>query len=447
MHKKLWALLLCVCLTLTCLTGCSAGDTTTAAPADTTEASADTTEAPADTTAAPADTTTADTTEAPAETTAAPADTTEAPADTTAADTTEAAAGGVTVTDIGGKEVTIPGEVHSLINLWPALTSNFFVMGAGDILKGVANNGPAVMNEWTQFFYPNALEIPAMGGTTPTIEELINLNPDLVIVHPMTVRDGYQDQILEMNIPALNVSYGNFEDMATAYGILGTALGGELQEKLNNWVEATNAKLEKVRALTANIPEEERPVVYYISGQDDQLTSTLAANSISQAWVEAAGGRYAMTMVDYTPAGTTVEFNAEELFALNPDVIIIGGSFQHELMEKIKTEDGWKDLKAVQNGRVYNNPYGCFNWDRFGMESQMQIEYALTCIQPEIAAANGIDRAYLEQMVIDFYKTYNGTELTAEQAGFMLDGLTPSGEAAVPQAQGGGQGQGGQKKQ
>ena len=439
MSKKLWAVLLCACLMITCLSACSSEAETTTAAVESTSAAASEAEK----------TTPAAESSAAPETTAEPASevATESAAETvTEAGTTEEAKAGVTITDMAGKEITVPSEVHSLINLWPALTSSFFVMGQGDLVKGVANNGPAVMNDWTQFFYPGALDIPGLGGRTPTVEELINLNPDLVIVHPITVRDGYQDQLLEVGIPALCVNYSNFDDMDQAYGILGEALGGEIQEKLNLWRETTSVKLAHVRELTADIPEEERPIVYYISGQDDSLTNTLGADSITQAWTEAAGGRYAMTMVDYTPAGTTVEFNAEELFALNPDVIIIGGTFQHQLMEAIQTEDGWKELKAVKNGRVYNDPYGCFNWDRFGMESQLQIDYALMCIQPELAEANGLNRDSMINTIIEFYKTYNGTELTAEQAGFMLDGLKPDGTAAEPQAQGGGQGgQGGNK--
>ena len=62
----------------------------------------------------------------------------------------------------------------------------------------------------------------------------------------------------------------------------------------------------------------------------------------------------------------------------------------------------------------------------------MQIDYALLCIQPEIAAENGITRESMVQEVQDFYQYYNGTELTDEEAGYMLDGMQPDGTAEVP---------------
>lgn len=77
------------------------------------------------------------------------------------------------------------------------------------------------------------------------------------------------------------------------------------------------------------------------------------------------------------------------------------------------------------------------------MESTLLIDYVLSCIQPEIAEENGIDHDYLVNEVIDFYKTFNGTEMTTEQAENMLNGLTPDGQdeadTAAAQSQGGGQ--------
>lgn len=107
----------------------------------------------------------------------------------------------VTVTDMSGDSVTIEGEVKSIINLWPAGTSSFFVMGAGDLVKGLAVNSTGTMSAWTQYFYPESVNIPALGGTTPSVEELINLEPDLVIIHPSTAKDGFAEQIARPAYP------------------------------------------------------------------------------------------------------------------------------------------------------------------------------------------------------------------------------------------------------
>ena len=154
----------------------------------------------------------------------------------------------------------------------------------------------------------------------------------------------------------------------------------------------------------------------------------MASGSIINDWVESAGGSYAADKLEFVER----EVTAESVLALDPDIMVCGGVYQHVEKNALETTDGWKDLQAVTNGKVYTNPYGCFNWDRFGLESQLQIHYALMCIQPEIAEANGITRESMINEIIDFYMTYTGYELTETQAGYMLDGLQPDGTAEFP---------------
>ena len=353
----------------------------------------------------------------------------------------ENTSGEKTVTDISGREVTIPAEVDSIVNLWPAYTSSFYVIGAGDLLKAQAQQSN--VNAWTEFFYPGAADVPGMGGTTPNVEEIANLDPDLVIVHPTSIASGYADQLDELGIPALDLNFDSYSGMIDSYTILGEALGGEYQEKLDKLCADVQEKLDRNREWTADIADEDKPVVYYIAGQQNSLTTTmLGEDTMQEDWTVSNGGTYAPASM--TAAGENgMEVTAEEVFAQNPDVIMVGGTYQHDLIEQLQTLDGWKDLNAVKNDRVYNIPYGCFNWERFGIESDLMIDYALYCIQPEIAEEHGIDHDYLVDEVIDFYKTYNGKELTTEQAENMLNGLTPDGqdeaELQASQGQGGGQ--------
>jgi iron complex transport system substrate-binding protein len=267
------------------------------------------------------------------------------------------------------------------------------------------------------------VNIAELGGTSPSVEELIKLEPDLVIIHPSTAASGFAEQIRDVGIPAININFNNYETMSQAYTIVGEILGGEYQEKLNTWCTETDKKITYVRSLTEDLAEEERPVVFYIAGQVDSMTTTMPADSIFSDWTESAGGIYGTRLMDVASSDVT----AEAIFDLNPDVIIVGGVWQHSITDAIETTAGWKDLNAVKNNRVYKNPYACFNWDRFGLESQLQISYALMRIQPEIADANGIDREFMIKEVQNFYETYTDFELTKQQAEYMLDGLSPDG--------------------
>ncbi len=354
---------------------------------------------------------------------------TESPATEAVGETfVEQAERSVTVTDMSGDTVTVVGEIKKIVNLWPAGTSSFFVMGAGDLIVGLAVNKPGTMNSWTQLFYPDCVNIPALGGVTPSVEDIIKLNPDLVIIHPTTAKAGFAEQIRGVGIPAININFSDYKTMMQAYTVLGEVLGGEYQERLSTWCNAVENKLANVRRLTAGIDQADRPVVYYISGQTDSLTATMSADSIISDWVESTGGVYAAGLMSI-PAK---EMTAEAVFSLNPDVIVCGGVYQHIEKNALETSEGWKELNAVVNNRVHNNPYGCFNWDRFGLESQLQINYALMSIQPEIAKANGITKESMIEEIIEFYRTYTDYELTLIQAENMLGGLRFDGTAEIP---------------
>lgn len=329
-----------------------------------------------------------------------------------------------TVTDVSGRDVTIPSDVTSIVNLWPSYTASLYVLGAGDLVKAQAQSG--LVNSWTEFFYPKAADVPALGGTTPSVEEIAKLDPDFVIVHPSSIASGYADQLAEVGIPALDLSLDSYDSMIDSYTVLGNALGGEYQEKTDKLTTLIKEKLDRANELTADLSDEDKPVVYYITGMSDSLTNTAAGEgTMQQSWVETCGGTYAPAQLEVSE--NTQEVTAEEVFAINPDVIFVGNTYQHKLVEELKTMDGWKDLNAVKNNRVYTIPYGCFGWDRYGMESTLLIDYALYCLQPEIAEENGIDHDYIVSEVIAFYKTFNGTEMTEEQAENMLNGLTPDG--------------------
>ena len=326
-----------------------------------------------------------------------------------------------TFTDMGGNTITINGEVKTIVNLWPSVTAGLLAFGMGDYIIDTAIPGSG-LNAWSKFLYPGCADYPGMGGTTPTVEAMMAVKPDLVICHSNSVASGYPQQLNAVGIPAVVLRLDNFDDMKEGWTLLGEIIGGEFQEKVSDWCDEVDSKLAKVKSLTDGIAEADRPVVF-VSQHSNNLTATWSANSLHSDWVKAAGGRFASDVMQLTGSETT----AEAIFAVNPDVFIYGSERQHVAIQEVKNTAGYKDLKAVVNNRVYNNPFGFHDWQCFGSECLLQINYALYCIQPEIAEANGINRETLINDIIDFYGKYTGVTLTQEIAGYMFDGLNPDG--------------------
>lgn len=331
-----------------------------------------------------------------------------------------------TVVDKSGTSVTITGEVDSIINLWPAGTGSFYAIGAADLLVGTAISSA---NDWTSFFNQGAADITVLGGVNPSVEAIAALNPDLVIVHPSNAAT-LQPNLAAVGIPSININFSDYDSMKASYKILGTVLGGRFKAKLDAWCLEVDEDLAFVRGLTENLTENQKPVVYYISGQgyssDAALLTTTFSGSgttnIMKDWCESAGGKWASTLMNLSNTAAT----AEAVLALNPDIILCGGAYQHVAVARLGSVDGWKDLAAVVNGKVYTDPYVCFNWDRFGLESLMQIKYALKVIHPELCT--GDNAVNMLQEVKDFYLKYTEVTLTDTQAQYILDGKTPTGQ-------------------
>jgi len=315
-----------------------------------------------------------------------------------------------TITDMNGVDVVIPAEINTVVNLWPASNSVMLCMGAGDKLIGTTSFTQKLY--WSQKVYPGIVDVPV---ATDNVEELLVLSPDLII----TPQTATAEKLCEAGLPAVCLMFSDYETMKQAFTILGEAFGGEYVEKAAKWSDLVDENTARVQAAVGNIPEDEKPVVYYIQGQSNQgLYATFSANSIMEDWTEIGGGIFASTLLNLS--GSTA--SAEDVLALNPDIVIIGGPYQHELYEELMAADEWKEINAVKNGQVYTNPNGLFPWERFGMESAMQILFAASVIHPDLFEVDMVSE------VQDFYKEFVGIDLTKEEAQNMINGYGPNGE-------------------
>lgn len=334
------------------------------------------------------------------------------PAGAAAENEPEAEATTKVITDMVGSKVEITTNVQRVVNLWPSSNSAMLCMGAGDKLVGTMDFTKSL--PWSQFVYPGIVDVPT---ATDNAEELLTINPDLII----TPMNDVAVKLREAGLPAINLMFANYGDMKRAFAILGDCLGEEYAAKAAAWSELVDNNIAEVTNALGDLAEKDKPVVYYIQGMTNQgLYSTFSGDSIMNEWITYGGGIFASALMGIEGTNTTAA--AEEVLALNPDVVIIGGPAQHELYDELMADPAWKDINAVKNNRVYTNPNGLFPWDRFGMESALQIKFAASVIHPELYQVDMIAE------VQEFYKEFVGVELTDEQAQNMINGYGPHGE-------------------
>ena len=118
----------------------------------------------------------------------------------------------------------------------------------------------------------------------------------------------------------------------------------------------------------------------------------------------------------------TNRVDSEAILAKNPDNVVISGAYQHVLKNQLLNDATWQNNTAVKNGDVYTIPMGISSWDRYSIEVAILIPWMTSIAYPEYFEYDII------QETIDFYKEFSGYQLTEEQASYIINGLTPTGE-------------------
>ncbi len=109
---------------------------------------------------------------------------------------------GVTVVDDFGREVLIPHEPKRIVSTAPSITETLFALGLGDRVVGVTrycNYPPEVLEKIGKG------EITVIGGyTDPSLEKILELEPDLVIGHNL-LKPEFVEKIEDAGIPIVVV--------------------------------------------------------------------------------------------------------------------------------------------------------------------------------------------------------------------------------------------------
>ncbi|WP_239333242.1 ABC transporter substrate-binding protein [Frankia sp. CiP3] len=286
------------------------------------------------------------------------------------------------VTSVSGEKATIPIRIDRIAEQFPAHTVTDLMLGVGDRLVAIPQNVKTI--PFLRKVYPRIANVPELfaSGGKVNMEELLKLDPDVV-----STIDGGNTLIpfQHAGLPAVNMSFDNFGQLAPSIELAGTVYGGDATARAKAYVDYVNGKAEMVRKRLAGLPDAEKPSVVHISSYPPLVVD--GGSSLIDDWITIAGGRDAAKSVP----GTHVTVSVEQLLQWNPDVLIIqtpGGdqglvaAAAQSVVDKLAKSPGWADLKAVKGNRVYFNPQGLYPWDRFGPEEALQIQWAAQALHP-----------------------------------------------------------------
>lgn len=246
------------------------------------------------------------------------------------------------LTDSFDREVIIPEQPESIVSLAPSSTEILFALGLGDKVIGVTD----VCD------YPEeALAIEKMGGFQGVdVEKIVAADPDLIIADSLTTKEVVE-QLTSLGFPVLAIRAATVEEMLGHIELIGKATN--VNAKAEEVIAGLRARVDAVRQQVDNIPEADRPLVFYEVWHDALMS--VGPNTFIHDVIEIAGGRSATA--DATTDWPVVDL--EVLLAKNPEVVILGHAGQTP--EEAKARANWQTIDAVKNDRVQ-----AINPDLFG---------------------------------------------------------------------------------
>ena len=342
---------------------------------------------------------------------------TEEPTQSTEQDATQETAETREITDMAGRKVTVPAveNIESVFSAGP-VAAIFLYMVAPDKLLGWNYELNDVEKSIILDKYQ---DLPNFGmGDAVNYEAVIAANPTIAInsgkINDAMVSDC--DALSEsLGIPVVAVD-NELNNSAEAFRFMGELLGVEDHaEELAQYAEQI---FTDINALS-DIPEEKKVSVYFGNGEDSLETAPRgsqhaqildAINAVNVADLELGDG-------------SRVQISAEQLLAWDPDVIVVNGEPKADksgssAAEDILSNPDYASLKAVQDQKVYGTPNAPFSWvDRpAGPNRLIGMRWFSALIYPEYIKCD------INEEIHKFFDLFYHVDLSDEQLENVLKG-------------------------
>jgi len=327
---------------------------------------------------------------------------------------TQQAAGTAQITDMLGRQLTVPENISSVIATSPPSTILVYML-APDKLAGwnfINDFNHTLMDE-------KYLSLPVIGGwygtQTGNYETMIDMSPEIVIEGYTT--DGKVQETIDRRqekfgiIPVVaidgSIIFVTKSDPTIEY--VGKLLDCEDQaEKL---IEFRSSILAEINATVEDIPEDEKVRVYYAEGPKGLMTDP-SGSQHSQV-IDICGG---INVADcsLTPGNGMTPVSIEQVMSWNPEVIITSNS---QFYSTVYSDPLWASIEAVQNRRVYLPPQNPFCWIDRPQGPHLIIGTAWTAkmLYPDLFADMDLD-----DLTREFYSEFFHYDLTDSDLDMLL---------------------------
>ena len=226
-----------------------------------------------------------------------------------------------------GRSVRVRPNPERIVSLAPSLTETLYVLGLGDRIVGVTSYCD----------YPPEARLKESVGDTlrPSIERIIALKSDLVLVSTASQLEQALSRLNELGIPAYVSSPRDLDSALKSIERIGEIAG--VSERA---LKVTAELRRRIDAVRSQVAKRGRPRVLFILGSEPLITAGGA--SFINDLIERAGGK----SISADEKAEYPQFSLETAVANQPEVIFLQAG-EADLPPRLK------QTPAALAGRVY----------------------------------------------------------------------------------------------
>jgi iron complex transport system substrate-binding protein len=271
----------------------------------------------------------------------------------------------LTVRDMLGREVVLPGPPARIVSLVPSVTEIVFSLGAQDRLVG--------RKDFCD--YPQAVRTkPSVGGmVNPNLETLVALKPDLVIGTDEGNREETFRQLERLRIPTYLIHANRIAETVDLIARVGELTGHQADAP-----RLTGEMLRRVEAVRRAVAPFPRPRVLYVLWPDPLIVPGRA--SMLTELIEIAGG-VSITAGD---GDAYPRLSLEAAVTRAPEVIILADHSTGASTAGRAAPEKWQRLvsvPAIRAGRLHSADLSILH--RYGPRVPEGLETLARMIHPE----------------------------------------------------------------
>ncbi len=264
-----------------------------------------------------------------------------------------ARAGDIVFQDQRGKTITLAQPAQRVVVLPKPIASMFIAVDDGtQHLVGMHPAAQAViMSSVLGTFFPEVANINTnvvRQGFIPNVEEMLKVNPDVVIQWALRVED-YIEPLERVGLTVVGLGYGTNEIERERIAIIGKIVGRE--DRANSFLAWQDSVKSSIDQRLNGIPQDKWPRIVFF---DRFRSNALSVFGRNEYFFQAAGVRNAVFEAGLNQPIVTV--NAEQLLAWDPDVIFLNYYDAEVKPDDLYNSPVLASLSAVRNHRVYKTP-------------------------------------------------------------------------------------------